>query len=314
MKISEYVYKQFKKSLFIEMMLKQPRVLLENKGMLLERHGILNNLEMYMKRFRKFLNQNKDLQGQSFILEDNIFEKIPDCFFNEIRFDISWGKGVGCDGGTASNVELDTNGKLKCVDIQFTLRGSTWDSLVESAGGVLAHELTHAYEMYQRLIKGGKSSYDELLDSNYVDTIELKRNPQNPIEKAMSHICYYLFNFEVNAYVASVYSNLLQVAPSWTTPDEGLAYLEEHDRTFKNYLVIGDYIDILQQFEEMPEVVENAWVKAGKAPLPFNKIITKICAICDKRLHRLRRTLAKIIYDVYMHTRDIRTSDTHEEQ
>ena len=313
MDIKTYINKQFERSLFIEMMLHHPRVLLENKGMLLERHGILNNMEMYIKRFRKFLNQNRDLQGQKFILEDNIFEQIPDCFFNEVKFEITWHKGNGCNGGTASNLELDTNGKLKCLDIEFSLGGATWELLIQSAGGILAHELTHAYEAYQRLIKGGKTFYKEVIDTNYVDANEMRKNPQSLIERFMGFVNYYLFNFEVNAYTASIYSDLLKVAPSWTKPQDGLEYLEKNNKTFSNYLQIGNCINGLATADETPELVEDAWVKAGKAPLPYNKIITKLSSVYDKRLHRLRRTIAKIIYDVYEQTRNIRTDDTHDE-
>ena len=305
---------QFKKSLFIEMMLKSPRVVLENRGMLLERHGILNDMDIYIKRFKRFLNQNRDLQGETFILEDNIFSTISDCFFNEVKFEINWHKGNFCDGACATNLELDDNDKIKCLDIRFNLGGTTWASLVNSAGGILAHEITHAYEAYQRLVKGGKTFYDEIVDTHYTDVINLKNSSTEQIEKLIGYVNYYLFNFEVNAYIASVYSNLLNIAPSWKKPEDALEYLEKKDKTFQNYVRLGDCIYALACGDAVADKIEEAWIKSGKAPLPFKKIITKLFSVYHKRLQRLRRTIAKLIYDVYQYTRQIRTDDIHDEQ
>ena len=311
MDIKNYINKLFEKSLFIETILNQPSVLLENKGMLLERHGILNNMDMYIKRFKKFLKENEDLQGENFVWNDNIFEDIPDCFFNELVLRFKWNKGNKVGGGVVTNMTLADNKKLECLEIEFRVGTNiSWDDVIKSTTNTLAHELTHAWEGFQRLYHEKKSLYDVHNDVSYdkVFNPDENKNYKDIISRNLSFISYYLLDFELSAYIGSIYSSLLEVAHTWNCPEEGLGYFQEN-KTYQKYIDVGQYIKLLKDFPEQSEMIEKTWIDLGNAPLPYKKIIKKLEFVYEKRLKRLRNTVAKMVYDLYVQTRNTNVND-----
>jgi hypothetical protein len=308
--ITDYINKQFEKSLFIETIANKPNLLREQKETLLESHGVLDDLDLYILKFKRFLNQNRDLKGQEFVWGDNIFEDIPNCFFDELLLRFKWNDKHTTGGGMDTNMELDDNDKLKCLEIEFRLdKDAKWDDVLSNASGVLAHEITHAWEGYQRLIGGSKSLYDVHKDANYDTIYNYSDENKNIIEKNLSFICYYLFNFEVNAYIGNIYSNLLDVAYTWASPKEGLENFQKKDRIYKKYIEVGTYISVLDGFEDSPELIEDAWVSLGRDKLSYNKIMKKLHNVYDKQLNRLRRTVSKLIYDVYHKAKEGKFND-----
>ena len=274
----------------------------EKKNILLEKHGMIPNVEQYINVFINFLKKHKDSYGK-FILKQNNFNKIENCFFSNVDIVVNK-QEKGGNGGylVGNNFGLNEDDKINTLRMNFTLSGKDWNGFVNRARNLFAHELTHAYEIYMRLKKGQRPYTADDYISSYITANDLKDSSNSTsLEKKIGYIVYYLFDFETNAYAASLYTSLLYGAPKWATPQDGLKQIEENV-TFNNYKIIYNWIEEIANTNNKNDV-EEIWLQITKKRLSYNKIIKKMTSLYYKRWNQLRKVIAKVCLDAFENSR-----------
>ena len=289
--------KQLLKSLFTEEIIRKENwILNETRNMLVEKHGVLPDMWEYTIRFVNYLKSIKDKEG-TFHLNNNIFQTIPNCFFNNVDITIRKKKRNVSNGlCVIENLKLADNGKIETLEMNFSF-GDNWLNTISDAQQLFSHEITHAYEGWQRLVKGGINLHDEAIRNKYSNVVQSQKFDKSVLNRKIGYILYYLFQFETNAYIASLYGFLKPYSYSWKTPQEGYDIIK-NNVTFNNYAVIGQWIEELSSCENHEEV-ENAWRDSGRSKMSYNSIIKKLKVSYSKRWNQLRKVVSKLLYDLY---------------
>ena len=301
--INKYLHDTVENSIVLEDYLRNGfGKLNEQKTILLEKHGMIPNVERYINVFINFLKRHKDSYGE-FILTHNNFNKIENCFFSNVNIVVNKQEKGGNTGYLVGNItNLNKEGKIDTLKLNFTISGKDWNGFLSRARNLFAHELTHAYEIYMRLKKGQRPYTSDNYISSYVTANNLKdSNNSTPLEKKISYIVYYLFDFETNAYAASLYPSLLYDASKWVSPQDGLKLIEENV-TFMNYKIIYNWIEDIANTKEK-NAVEQIWLQITKKHLSHNKIIKKMFSLYEKRWNQLRKVIAKVCLDAFENSR-----------
>lgn len=207
--------------------------LVEDRGMFANYNGIAKAIIEYVQNYLKV--KNFDTED---VISDNITAKvynitIPENLLSQIQwadnkvmiinvFDITteqlnslggiaWAKKITTGSAyTSESDALNQDKKLTELDIEISLISTNKTLIANYFGNVLYHELTHAYQNYNQLLKIGVGLHQHNKNTNYA---EIMNNLQDPTSDENLHmfniINYSLLNTaELNAIIAGVYGSL----------------------------------------------------------------------------------------------------------
>ncbi len=163
-----------------------------------------------------------------------------------------------------SLVYLDSDDKIRNGRIFLNIayfEGNLNNNLTR---GLIYHEILHYYEAWMRLKKYGNSKVSDF--SNIKNSIQtkIKNECNGDFLKGLSEIIYYLCYFERNAFMATLYGELINVNASNI---EELKILFRKTKTYENY-----YINLLN-----PILILNKEMCVSKEDLErVNSIIQSI--------------------------------------
>ena len=121
---------------------------------------------------------------------NDVFEKVPNIANHRD------------DSGDLKRIDsLNNEGKLTSFTINITTFSVDKIIYKQNIQSTLYHELTHAFENYNRLKKYGSNSFDYLSKTKYSKVANDSDNP-------FSYLNYILTQTEINADIASVYGDL----------------------------------------------------------------------------------------------------------
>lgn len=185
------------------------------------------------------------------------------------------------------------NKKFKPLNLKIGLK-----CVKEKQIALIMHELTHAYEDYQRNIKNVQGLDDKAKKLGYYKN-PMQSTPYYELSKRkVSYILYHLTDFERNAYIASIKGLFNQSNNKFNNIKEALQYIRQ-TVFYRNYQKIFEWgktlcnesdktrqNEILQYVEELSNFKFNTynkfvkWLssKILKYQEKFNKIIPKIAA------------------------------------
>lgn len=155
----------------------------------------------------------------------------------------------------------------------------------------MMHELTHAYEDYNRRVKNKKSIRGRVSDIGYWKNKPVGKYDND--KKFVSYILYYLTDFEVNAYLSELKGELKNCDRHFFSIEEIIDFLKESN-IYSNYMAIKDYIDYLKKIKSstlQTEVLQ--WVD-DLSTLKFKNYKNFINYI-DKKYCKIERHMNRII-------------------
>lgn len=307
--LNKILENDLKKSLFIEYYYGRKIIpsyfLTENKQTLCEEHGIMPHMDEYIDTFLDYMhNIAFEEKPKSFILSDNIFRNIENCFFQDVWFTIELCKTENSNVNAYIKTERQPefeDGKLECISGKFHIYcpEERFDSALAT---MLAHELTHAYENYLRIKSNAPSLYDVLKHSNYSNNTD-RRGSTVYDRKMISHIVYYTTKFEVNAYAASIYGTLKAHANEMQDAQDTLDIIKFYSNAYQAFVTLGKYIqglnDNFNNGQLNTQIVEDAWLSAMGEKRNCKSIIKKVTALYNKTWRKIKKVTSKICYDVY---------------
>lgn len=211
---------------------KTVNILSEDRGMFTNYEKIVNPIIKYVETYIK--NNQPNAKENLNNIEANVYNiSIPINLLSEITwaenkiitinvFDITeqglnsiggikWAKNF--TSGSAYVLESDKltpDNKLESLNVEFDLISVNKVLIANFIRNALYHELTHAFQNYNQLLKTGKGLYHSNLNTNYG---EIKGNLESPSNdeyiNMFNKINYTLLNTaELNATIAGVYGSL----------------------------------------------------------------------------------------------------------
>lgn len=307
--LSEILENDLKKSLFIEYYYGRKIVpsyfLTENKHMLCEEHGIMPHIDDYIDVFLDYMHKfDFSEKPKTIILSENIFSNIKNCFFKNILLSIDLCKteknNVNGYMNLSPNTEIE-DGKVFRITGKFHIY-CTEDKLDSSLATMLAHEITHVYENFKRVMSNAPSLYDVVANSNYSNNTDRYNSEYEYDRKLISHIVYYTTKFEVNAYAASIYGTLKAHAEELVDAHDAVDVIKYYSPVYQNFVTIGEYIQRLNMRwldEQDTKLIEDAWYSSMGEKRKCGYIIKKLTSLYNKNWRKLKKVISKMCYDVY---------------
>lgn len=305
--LNEILENELKKSLFIEYYYGRKIVpsyfLTENKHMLCEEHGIMPYIDDYIDAFLDYMHKFEfSEKPKTIILRENIFSNIKNCFFKNILLSIDLCKteknNVNGYMNLSRNTEIE-DGKVFRITGKFHIY-CTEDKLDSSLATMLAHEITHVYENFKRVMSNAPSLYDVVANSNYSNNTD--RYSSEYDRNLISHIVYYTTKFEVNAYAASIYGTLKAHAEELVDAHDAVDVIKYYSPVYQNFVTLGEYIQRLNMRwldEQDTKLIEDAWYSSMGEKRKCGYIIKKLTSLYNKNWRKLKKVISKMCYDVY---------------
>lgn len=129
--------------------------------------------------------------------------------------------------------------------LQINLKNFSKEKILVS----LMHELTHAYEDYNRIVKGKETLSDVVLKTGYNrNLVGMYMGYKN----CLSYIFYYIHGFERNAFITDLYAELKNCHERFVKIDDIIDFLK-HTDFYGNYMVICDWIDDIAKIDNKDE-------------------------------------------------------------
>lgn len=262
---------------------------------LTEKHGIYDGLmEFIVAISQQLADDIKNNDGVKYELsKDQLIDEEGKEFFQNIFF-----KKIIID---ASVSNLDTSyrpnkshyvEKDKLLDVVYitvnTAEDDTYEKLVRS----LAHELTHAYENYKRLL-GKKDSLKELISTDTRYNKAIKFANDGSYEDFVKRTQYTLTSFERNAFLTEIRASL-----------EG-----KKIRTYKDAIEEFKKTDVYTQYALLHEMIKSDAIDwedfcdTYNEEFDTNYTVTKIkkwlTNSIEKAYQKMMKLIPKVYFDYY---------------
>lgn len=161
----------------------------------------------------------------------------------------------------------------------------------------LMHELTHAYEDYNRRIKGKKNIKDRALEIGY----HLNKHVGNYYndKKYLSYILYYLTDFEINAHLSQLKGELQNCNKHFVNIQQIVDFLRKTD-VYERYSKIKSYIDLFSKVtdEETQKVVLLwSWDISNLKFRSYQHFVNYLNKTYNNLERRMNRFIPKIAYE-----------------
>lgn len=278
----------------------------ENMDHLYESRGSMSDIEKYVDVFEKKL-RHKTLYGfksSSFIIKGNPFSKIKDCFFNEVYWEIQYNKknkNTIKGGYNPKFSVIGDNGKLNTLKGKFIL-GGNWENIEKNLPSIVAHELLHAYENWNRLKNGAEGLHDLSTRLGYY-----KANQMNATAKVendwtvedITNIIYKCIGFEVNAFVAQLNQSIKNNRMHPMDSETGMGILNEIP-DYKNFIIMGENLKELdKQKEYLQPDIEWCWEKIKGEKRNYKQIMNYLLKMYDKAWKKVRFKVSRFMRSLY---------------
>lgn len=304
----------FKKHLFIEysksIFTKDGRLLFhENIEKLFEERGIIPNLNIFSQTFIEYVlgKINLDKEEDKLFINKNIFSNIQNCFFENVQISIEYKKSSINDGdgrykhGNILNELDDDKLKFLIIDISISSDKYHFRELLEK---IFAHEITHAFDNFQRLKNKQMSLFDTNKKDGYENNKEWFSSNYNdrlmPIE-AFRRVIYFLNKSEMNAYASTLKSEMKKNIESYNNVDNVSKLLKncsiyEHYNAIKEYLA---YFINLRDTKIKQEILNEYNRIFEKDIKNYSKLKQILRLRFERRVEKMLNKFSKISFDTY---------------
>lgn len=282
------------------------------KPLVKEERGRIPMLDEYMEIFNNILMANVNNGNNSIVINKNIFSGIDNCFFDKCEIEVKLIKNAFTDskGGyypmTSENDIL--NNKMKFLVIDLEIYGPTYNECVDEAIITFSHELTHAYEDYERLVNGRQGIDSEAENIGYYDMIEAINNGVSGLSAKIAGIMYEFNKSERNAHLSELYAELCKM--NYSTSSEAFNAIRQTTpySTYENVKNAIEYINSVLNVadERTANMFRERFFLAFKTILPKSRQSTWKGAInfLNRKFYKYEKkfldTASKMAYDAYL--------------
>lgn len=276
-----------------------------------ETAGEINELDKYVKVYEKKLTealrfiQTKELLDYSFNVTEKDFSNIK-TFFDKILVTTNLTieeivKIQKASGYQSKYSGFDENG-IYNVNIKINKLGP-FNSLFWEAKKTFGHELTHAYDDFNRRINNAPSYEEHSEKSGYYYINSVLLNNEGDNKEAIANILYYLDTMERNAYIGQLKTELSQYkitgsksgyeALRKTQVWENMTYLEQQISDLNDINGKEEYNktqkELLSYYNELTNSNLNTYNQFVKViNIKYKKLKDKFITVVPKIIYLLR--------------------------
>lgn len=260
----------------------------EGRNVILEKHGVIPELERYWKIFINNILHVKPNDNNDYIINNDIFNEISGNIFTnvfiKIHHNITNSNKIECKGRyiPSFNDEL-INDKLPLkIELTFTAYSIHMISCIKS---IFMHELTHAYENYMRIKKSGKNIFHHLNKTNYKKIRGEFMKNNGSFTPIINNICYLFSPTESKAYISTIKEelenmiddnctctndvmNIIKKTFTWNKIHESenaLYYLLNINDTITQYIILNEWSETtgenIKTYNALKRILKNRYLK-----------------------------------------------------
>lgn len=259
-----------------------------------EKHGVYDGQIKFCKELAIYIyeeiqkNRHKIINFNISKEElDTIFDGI---FFKELKVRVSDDETTGYE---AKNSNYDNKAMLfNSIEIYINSRDyKTKESLLT----MLTHEITHAYEDWNRHQKQNiPSLFNINNNTEYKKVVSKSIYSDNGFEKICAQIIYTFSSVERNAYLSELGAELYKTNKDIKTYKEALKIFKTSDTWIRFTILKNEYETAKQK---NPDEFCNYYRKLKKTSITNNKIFKYIDNTINKAFDKMMTNLPKLYYD-----------------
>lgn len=207
------------------------------------------------------------------------------------------------NGNTASyvpnrSVLVNSNGNVKFSPAYLTINKNKGIKL-----SVIIHELTHAYEDYNRRVNKAETVSDKSLKLGYAKIAN--EDVLNFYDRLAKESLYRISSFEKNAFVAQIAGECIEKETPCLTVKEAYDFIRG-SKTYKNYKILMDNLKLLYEddLQDTPYTLEGFMDSFMRFSNYKFKTVSQFRKFCKNKAYKIERKfnniIPKIIYKYLM--------------
>lgn len=160
---------------------------------------------------------------------------------------------------------------------------------------LLIHEIQHAWEKYNRMLKNPNTRSDEIFfKSELYDKISNFKDGENVGSRFVRQVLYLMTGYERNSFISQIYAEIMD--EEIDSPNELLKRLKTSNIYNKfiyfNNWVYAYYDNVLT--DELVDNIVNEYNFIHKTDKNEKEVFKHLSKICDKSINQLEKTLPKM--------------------
>ena len=265
-----------------------------------EKYGVYEDLDKIVSIVKQkvfsFLVKNKNNYKNKivFVFKNSEFNGLKNIFFGQLELSIiidPKNNGNGAYINQYSNLNKNTSLFDK---IHTTIFTDTYLSEFEIA---LQHELTHAYEDWNRQLKGD-NYFAKKTTTDFYSLLQKNISDDN-VKIFLKDALYFTLGIERNAFVSELTAFLKKNKNVIKSPTDALRILKQNQnyQTYKAlYVIITEY-----ENENIPVDIANyitsEYNRICKTNLTTNKVFKKLKHLIQKSINKFDTIIGKLCYE-----------------
>ena len=256
-------------------------------------YGCQEMTEIIIKKIKYYCEtkSNEYPNGFGFEMLPKDFNDIDNVFFSVLRIYVT--DAFNSTYNPNVTVYNEDAHKLEYVEIVINVNGD--DNELQSK---IEHELTHAFEDYNRKVFFSKS-LREILDENYIKAIKKMSNMNNKLEEIQSaRFIHYLNKQEINANMGAFEAALHN--KKFDKYEDGMKLIKATN-TYKHYEDLAEVLELMIEKKLEKEVIDDICNSLRSYDEYKNHTNNQIIKNLENRLRKFfkkfNKMIPKLIYD-----------------
>lgn len=263
-----------------------------------EKYGVYNGQVDFVVQIADYIEKNLFLTSNDeleieILGDDLVDEKFENVFFDKLI--IKYQKGIRHSGYVSLNDNF--NEKTKRLNkVIIYLNDTDIKRNYNNTISTLIHELTHAWEDYNRNITNNLTLNDLISQKfGYKENIK-QDNSDNFYKTLAKQIEYYLSKFEINAFLSELSVSLHKNRKKIHGYSDALNLFKKDD-TWKTYETLYNTINNFSEIELSKFTM--TYNSINKTSFTENKLLKKLNNRFEKVFRKVLTNVPKIYYDYY---------------
>lgn len=285
-KFSEIIYNKSLEDILCEhFKISYHMILYSSNRVILEDAGLYKNISQIIKSILNEIKKNPTLKTY-------VINNFNDFFIDEINIEF-----IEEDYNDAkSTIPIFLNDKKHldsmCIKLYVVRKNLVTYSIIKE---LLIHEIQHAWEKYNRMLKNPNTRSDEIFfKSELYDKISNFKDVENVGSRFVRQVLYLMTGYERNSFISQIYAEIMD--EEIDSPNELLKRLKTSNMYNKfiyfNNWVYAYYDNVLT--DELVDNIVNEYNFIYKTDKNEKEVFKHLSKICDKSINQLEKTLPKM--------------------
>lgn len=251
--------------------------------------------------FAKFVKNPEEGACFPFVVENGTF-------FSKAMIDIIWRESHATyyNGGyNALTAVFDKEKNIFEIPIRISIESDNLKYFLRFTGAAIAHELMHAYEDYQRRLKGGNGLSRLGVNGGYAEAVKGLSSTQAVVRK-LSDIIYGTRQSELNAQINQAYKEIVDMDFAGANKTIITAKAKETS-AYQIYLRLLNDLDYLRNITDkdtQKEVLDffNEKISPKMKVYSYIFLMTLLTSRVEKYRKRFDNKFFKVLFDAIYNT------------